>query len=140
MIGRMGGSLLHSKKSLHSQMTSQFAQHQEDLQFRLLRVLQDKPDVSQRELASQLGISHGKMNYCLNALIEKGLVKLDNFQNSQHKFKYAYLLTPAGIAEKAKLTSRFLQRKIAEYEELRVEIDALKAELPKSITKPPRPR
>ena len=121
-------------------MTSQFAQHQEDLQFRLLRVLQDKPDVSQRELASQLGISHGKMNYCLNALIEKGLVKLDNFQNSQHKFKYAYLLTPAGIAEKAKLTSRFLQRKIAEYEELRVEIDALKAELPKTITKPSHPR
>ena len=112
MIGRMGGSLLNSKKSLHSQMTSQFAQHQEDLEFRLLRVLQDKPDVSQRELASQLGISHGKMNYCLNALIEKGLVKLDNFQNSQHKFKYAYLLTPAGIAEKAKLTSPLCQNEL----------------------------
>jgi EPS-associated MarR family transcriptional regulator len=110
-------------------MSSNHSQQIEDLNFRVLKVLQDKPDISQRQLANQLGTSHGKMNYCLNALIEKGLVKLENFQNSQHKFKYAYLLTPAGITEKAKLTNRFLKRKIAEYEALRVEIEALTRDL-----------
>ena len=110
-------------------MSSQHAQQIEDLNFRVLRLLQDKPDASQRELADQLGVSHGKMNYCLNALIDKGLVKLENFQNSQHKFKYVYLLTPAGISEKAKLTGRFLLRKVAEYEQLRAEIEALRAEV-----------
>ncbi|MGV0961467.1 MAG: MarR family EPS-associated transcriptional regulator [Limnohabitans sp.] len=109
-------------------MTSNYVQQSEDLQFRVLKLLQDKPDISQRDLASVLGISHGKMNYCLNALMDKGLVKLENFQNSQHKFKYAYLLTPAGIAEKAALTGRFLKRKMAEYEALKAEIDALRNE------------
>ena len=109
-------------------MSSQKAQQTEDLNFRVLRLLQDKPEASQRELADELGVSHGKMNYCLNALIDKGLVKLGNFQNSQHKLKYVYLLTPAGIAEKAKLTGRFLQRKVAEYERLKAEIEALRAE------------
>ena len=70
------------------------------------------------------------MNYCMNALMEKGLVKLSNFQHSQHKFKYAYLLTPAGIAAKAALTGRFLKRKMAEYEALKAEIEALRSELP----------
>ena len=107
-------------------MPSQQAQQKEDLDFRVLSLLQDKPDASQRELANKLGISHGKMNYCLNALIDKGLIKLENFQNSQHKFKYVYLLTPAGFSEKAKLTSRFLKRKVAEYKQLKAEIDALK--------------
>ncbi len=119
-------------------MSSHHAQQVEDLNFRVLHLLQDKPDASQREMADQLGISHGKMNYCLNALIGKGLVKLANFQNSQHKFKYVYLLTPAGIAEKAKLTSQFLKRKIAEYEQLRVEIEALSADVtdqPERISK-----
>ena len=110
-------------------MSSQHDQQSEDLNFRVLRLLQDKPDASQRELADQLGISHGKMNYCLNALIDKGLVKLGNFQNSQHKFKYVYLLTPAGISVKAKLTGRFLQRKVAEYELLKGEIEALIADM-----------
>ena len=80
--------------SIHDQQT-------EDLRFRVLKLLQERPDISQRDLARQLGISHGKMNYCLKALMDKGLVKLENFQNSQHKFNYAYLLTPAGISEKA---------------------------------------
>lgn len=110
-------------------MSSQRPQHAEDLHFRVLRLLQDRPDISQRELAAQLGISHGKMNYCLNALMEKGLIKLGNFHNSQHKFKYVYLLTPAGIAEKAALTGRFLQRKMAEYEGLKAEIEALQVDL-----------
>jgi EPS-associated MarR family transcriptional regulator len=111
-------------------MSSQHTQQLEDLNFRVLRLLQDKPDASQRELADQLGISHGKMNYCLKALIDKGLIKLDNFQNSQHKFKYVYLLTPAGISEKAKLTRRFLRRKLQEYEQLKAEIGDLRQQVP----------
>lgn len=111
-------------------MASTHAQQTEDLHFRVLKLLQDKPDISQRDLAAQLGISHGKMNYCLNALMEKGLVKLQNFSNSQHRWRYAYVLTPDGFARKAALTSRFLKRKMAEYEALRAEIEALKSELP----------
>lgn len=109
-------------------MASTHAQQTEDLHFRVLKLLQDKPDISQRDLAAQLGISHGKMNYCLNALMEKGLVKLQNFSNSQHRWRYAYVLTPTGLAEKAALTGRFLKRKMAEYEALRAEIEALQAE------------
>lgn len=114
-------------------MASTYTQQVEDLHFRVLKLLHDKPDISQRDLADQLGVSHGKMNYCLNALIDKGLVKLENFQSSQHKFKYAYLLTPAGIAEKAALTGRFLKRKMAEYEALKAEIEALQADLPAEL-------
>ena len=110
-------------------MSSQHTQQMEDLNFRTLRLLQEKPDASQRDLADQLGVSHGKMNYCLKALIDKGLIKLENFQNSQHKLKYAYLLTPAGITEKAKLTRRFLRRKLQEYEQLKSEIEQLKNEV-----------
>ena len=110
-------------------MASTHAQQTEDLHFRVLKLLQDKPDISQRDLAAQLGISHGKMNYCLNALMEKGLVKLQNFSNSQHRWRYAYVLTPDGFARKAALTSRFLKRKMAEYEALKAEIDALMAEV-----------
>ena len=109
-------------------MSSTQEQQLEDLHFRVLKTLEVKPDTSQRDLAAQLGVSHGKMNYCMNALMEKGLVKLSNFQQSQHKFKYAYLLTPAGIAVKAALTSRFLKRKMAEYDALKVEIEALQKE------------
>jgi len=109
-------------------MPSTHAQQIEDLHFRVLKLLRDKPDISQRDLAAQLGISHGKMNYCLNALMEKGLVKLQNFSNSQHRWHYAYMLTPAGLAEKAALTGRFLKRKMAEYEALRAEIEALQSE------------
>jgi EPS-associated MarR family transcriptional regulator len=111
-------------------MSSTHAQQLEDLQFRVLHILHSQPDTSQRDLAKQLGISHGKMNYCVSALMEKGLLKLDNFQNSRHKFKYVYLLTPAGLAEKAALTGRFLQRKMAEYEALKAEIEALQADMP----------
>ncbi|MBK5914650.1 MarR family EPS-associated transcriptional regulator [Rhodocyclus purpureus] len=114
-------------------MASTHTQQVEDLHFRVLKLLHEKPDISQRDLADQLGVSHGKMNYCLNALIDKGLVKLENFQHSQHKFKYAYLLTPAGIAEKAALTGRFLKRKMAEYEALRAEIEALQADIPSEL-------
>ena len=94
-----------------------------------MRILQEKPDLTQRELAEKLGMSVGGLNYCLNALIDKGYVKMGNFQNSKNKFKYVYLLTPQGIAEKVAVTGRFLKRKMEEYEALRVEIAALKSEI-----------
>jgi EPS-associated MarR family transcriptional regulator len=81
--------------------------------------------MSQREMAQRLGISNGGMHYCLNALMDKGLIKLGNFASSKHKLGYFYLLTPKGIAQKAAMTSRFLERKVAEYETLREEIEAL---------------
>ena len=84
-----------------------------------MRILEDTPDLTQRELAEMLGISVGGINFCLNALIEKGFVKVANFQKSKNKFGYVYLLTPRGIAKKASLTRGFLRRKMNEYEELR---------------------
>jgi len=96
-----------------------------------MRILEETPDLTQRELAEMLGISVGGINFCLNALIEKGFVKVASFQKSKNKFGYVYLLTPRGIAEKASLTRGFLQRKMNEYEELRGEIEALKAEASK---------
>ena len=102
----------------------------EEVALRLMRLLQACPELSQRELAQHMGISLGGLNYCLNALIDKGFVKMANFSKSKNKFKYVYLLTPQGIAEKVALTSRFLKRKMEEYDALKVEIEALKSELP----------
>jgi len=110
-------------------MASKHPQEVEDLHFRVLKLLQADPDLSQRELARLLGVSNGKLHYCMKALIDKGLVKLGNFANSKHHLGYAYLLTPAGIAQKASMTSRFLKRKMAEYEALQAEIAALQAEM-----------
>ena len=98
----------------------------------MMQLLHDNPDLTQRELAQQLGVSVGRLNYCLKALIEKGLVKMKNFANSKNKFGYAYVLTPSGMAEKAAITHHFLQRKMDEYEALKAEIEALKTEVDKS--------
>ena len=87
--------------------------------FELLRKIKSKPNSSQRELASDLGFSLGKLNYCLKALKEKGLIKIKNFQNNPNKLRYVYILTPKGISEKTKLTLNFMKRKIEEYEELK---------------------
>ena len=95
---------------------------------KILRILEEDPQISQRELARALGISLGRVNFCLQALMEKGLVKANNFKNSNNKMAYMYLLTRKGIAEKAHATVRFLDRKIAEYESLRREIALLKRE------------
>jgi EPS-associated MarR family transcriptional regulator len=102
---------------------------QEDTHFHVLRLLKENPHLSQRELAEVLGVSVGKANYCLKALLDKGLIKVQNFRNSDNKLRYAYLLTPEGLLEKAALTARFLQRKISEYNRLRAEIEALKREV-----------
>ena len=110
-------------------MAGQRSKTQEDVRFRVLRVLEENPEMSQRDIASAVGISVGGVHYCMNALIDKGLVKLGNFTAAQDKRRYAYILTPKGIAEKAALTSRFLKRKMEEYETLKAEIDALQEEL-----------
>jgi EPS-associated MarR family transcriptional regulator len=109
------------------------AKLQEDTHFRVLRLLQENPDLTQRELAERLGISVGGLNYCLQAMIEKGLVKMRNFAQSKNKFGYVYVLTPSGIAEKAAITHRFLQRKMEEYEALKTEIQVIKEESEKSL-------
>ena len=102
---------------------------QQERFYRVMRALHESPDLSQREIATQLGMSLGGLNYCLNALIDKGLVKLDSFSHSQHKLKYAYILTPTGLAEKMAMTSGFLKRKLAEYETLKAEIERLQQEV-----------
>ena len=103
----------------------------EDTHFRLLRLLEARPDMSQRDLARELGTSLGKINYCLNALIDRGLVKARNFRNSRNKLGYAYLLTPRGIDRKATIAVQFLKRKMAEYETLKAEIEQLQREVGK---------
>ncbi len=110
-------------------MTSRQSQLQEDTYYRVMRLLEANPDMTQRELAELLGVSVGGLNYCLKALMQKGWVKVQNFSHSKNKFGYVYLLTPSGVLEKAALTGRFLQRKLIEYEALKNEIDSLKAEV-----------
>lgn len=96
-----------------------------ELQFRVLRLLESNPHLTQRELSKALGVSLGGINYCLNALVVKGSVKVQNFKNNDNKWAYAYLLTPQGLADKAALTSSFLKRKIQEYQQLKEEIESL---------------
>ncbi len=95
----------------------------------VLRLLQSNPLLSQREMANALGVSLGKTNYCIKALIEKGHIKVQNFLGSHNKLAYSYLLTPTGIKEKAQLTAGFLKRKVQEYELLRTEIETLRLEV-----------
>ena len=101
----------------------------EERQLDAMRLLENNPEMTQRELAEALGVSLGAANYCLKALVEKSWIKLENFQNNPSKLGYLYLLTPLGIAAKTKLTARFLKRKLGEYEALKVEIEQLKSEI-----------
>lgn len=101
----------------------------EDARYRVLKLLAENPEMSQRELADAVGVSVGSVNFLLRALVEKGLVKLGNFSTASDKRRYAYVLTPNGLSEKAKLTRGFLKRKMEEYEALTAEIEALKAEV-----------
>ena len=100
----------------------------ETTHYGLLKTLEENPGLSQRDLAKRLGISLGKVNFCLNALVDKGSLKIDNFRNSENKLAYAYLLTPRGVDEKARITVHFLKHKMQEYEQLRKEIAELKRE------------
>jgi EPS-associated MarR family transcriptional regulator len=110
-------------------MPAKSSNGQEDTYFRVMRLLQDNPDLTQRELAQKLGVSVGALNYCLKALTEKGWIKMQNFSQSKNKFGYVYILTPRGISEKAGLASNFLKRKLKEYEALKLEIESLNLEL-----------
>ena len=98
-------------------------------QFWVLKLMQDNPRMTQRALAKELGMSLGGANYCLQALVEKGWLKMQNFSKCNNKLGYAYMLTPIGIAEKAALTGRFLKRKMQEYEDLKTEIEALQMDI-----------
>jgi EPS-associated MarR family transcriptional regulator len=110
-------------------MTARRSQLQEDTYFRVLRMLQDNPDLTQREIAQALGLSTSGLNYCLKALIDKGWVKVQNFSQSKNKFGYIYVLTPLGISQKMALAASFLMRKMKEYEALKTEIDDVRGEL-----------
>lgn len=99
------------------------------LRHKLLRILEENPEVNQREISEILGISLGKVNYCLKALMDKGWIKAKNFKNSKNKLAYAYFLTPMGIEEKAIITVRYLKVKMQEYEQIRKEIEELKKEV-----------
>lgn len=100
----------------------------DEVRYRILKVLAENPRLSQRELARELDMSLGRANYCLRSLIDKGWIKVSNFKNSRNKAAYMYLLTPRGMQRKAEVTLRFLQRKTREYEELRAEIERVRAD------------
>jgi len=101
----------------------------EEVRFRLLRLLNENPEMSQRDLARAVGVSNGGVHYVINALVDKGLLKLSNFSAAEDKRRYAYLLTPKGVEEKTRLTRRFVLRKMAEYKALQAEIEEINAEL-----------
>ena len=111
------------------------AQLQDEIAYKLLKLIESDPHLSQREIAQKMGVSLGKKNYCLKALVDKGFIKFQNFYNNKKKTAYIYNLTPSGIEEKAQVTYRFLQRKIKEYENIKVEIENLKIEaaMPKEL-------
>jgi len=110
-------------------MTTRRQTASDDTLFWTLKLLQENPGVTQRTLAKEVGINVSSINFCLKALIDKGWVKMGNFSNNPNKLGYAYLLTPTGVVEKAALTKRFLQRKMAEYDKLRQDIAALQLEV-----------
>ena len=129
---------IHATSEIHSKSInteSIMTQPHQEIHLKVLRQLENDPEITQRVLAKELGVSLGKANYCLKALIDKGLVKVANFKNSNNKSAYIYLLTPKGIEEKSRITIHFLKRKIDEYEELRREIDELQQEVQVKIKK-----
>lgn len=110
-------------------MSGQRSKLVEDVRFRIMRILHENPEITQRELAAKVGISVGGTHYVLKALVEKGLVKLGNFSAAEDKRRYAYILTPKGLSEKAAITKRFLERKLEEYEALKAEIESLRDDI-----------
>ena len=121
-VQRMNDAVKNSDPALHPGA-------RDELRLRVLRALESNPELSQRQLAAELGVSLGGVNYALKALVERGFVKAGNFRKSGNKVAYLYMLTPQGVAEKASLATAFLGRKLEEYEVLRQEIEALKGEV-----------
>ena len=111
-----------------AELTERTEKFREDVRFRVLRLLEDNPELNQRQVAEALGVSLGGINYCINALVDKGHIKINNFRKSNNKIGYIYVLTPSGAAEKLALAGFFLNRKMAEYEMLRSEIEAVRLE------------
>lgn len=101
----------------------------DELQHRIFKIIQKSPAINQRDLSNALGISLGKVNYCIRALVEKGWVKANNFRNNKNKLSYAYILTPSGLEEKASVTLRYLKRKMLEYDTLKQAVEELKKEI-----------
>ena len=104
-------------------------QIEQEIRYRLLKILSQEPNLTQREMAKKMGISLGKVNYCLSELAKKGLIKVNGFKSAKNKIPYSYILTPHGIEEKARLTISFLRMKIMEYEEIKRQIKELSAEI-----------
>ncbi|SKB70672.1 EPS-associated transcriptional regulator, MarR family [Rhizorhabdus histidinilytica] len=104
------------------------ARQREDVHFRVLRLIEKSPEASQREIAEELNVSLGAVNYCLKALLDKGHVKLANFKASKNKLGYVYILTPEGIKHRAGLATRFIERKLAEYDAIKAELEELQAD------------
>jgi len=121
-----GGSVGNLPKYIANILTDTTSHEESHL--KVLRLLESNPRMNQRELSRAMGISLGKTNYCIKALLDKGLIKVQNFRNSQNKLAYAYLLTPAGVDAKARITVQFLKNKIQEYERLRIEIEMMQLE------------
>lgn len=109
-------------------VSDKIAQQREDVHFRVLRLLESRPDASQREIAEELGVSLGAINFCVKALIDKGHIKLANFKASKNKLGYVYVLTPEGITLRSKLASGFIKRKMAEFEAIQAELKQLRDE------------
>lgn len=108
--------------------SNKVAQQREDVHFRVLRLLENRPEASQREIAEELGVSLGAINFCVKALIDKGHIKLANFRASKNKLGYVYVLTPEGIAHRTQLAAGFIRRKVAEFEAIQAELEQLRGE------------
>lgn len=121
-------------------MTQTDVGQQDEAHLNVLRLLESQPHLSQRDLADALGVSLGKVNYCVRALVGKGFVKINNFRRSRNKLGYAYLLTPTGLEAKAKLARSFLARKQCEYDTLRSEIERLQKEIAQAGERPAHPK
>jgi EPS-associated MarR family transcriptional regulator len=106
----------------------------DEYRYKILKILEANPEISQRDLARELDISLGRVNFCLKALIEKGLLKAANFRNSSNKLAYMYLLTPSGIEEKSVITARFLKIKMQEYQNLEAEINELRKDANQTLS------
>ncbi len=114
-------------------VSDRLEQQREEVRFRVLRLIENNPEISQRELADELGVSLGQVNYQLKALKERGLIKVSNFLRSDHKLAYVYLLTPKGVADKLSITKRFLIRKRQEFELMKAELEELEQEVKSKV-------
>lgn len=119
------------QKAQSNKVSDRLEQQREEVRFRVLRLIENNPEISQRELADELGVSLGQINYQLKALKERGLIKVGNFMSSDNKLAYIYLLTPKGVADKLAITKRFLVRKRQEFELMKAELEQLEQEVNK---------